>query len=173
MKRKIFMLSSAIFLAVSFSGAVCTGKEEAMKIKSSVFEHNQYLPKKYTCHGEGVNPPLDIEGIPSGAKSLALIVDDPDAPRGTYVHWVVFDIPLPGRIGENSVPGKLGTNTSGATDYVSPCPPSGVHRYFYKVYALDTLLNLSDSGITKGQLEKAMAAHILDKAEIVGLVEGR
>jgi Raf kinase inhibitor-like YbhB/YbcL family protein len=97
-----------------------------------------------------------------------LIADDPDAPMGTFVHWVVYDIPVAGRIEEDSVPGKQGINTAGRRNYVSPCPPSGTHRYFFKVYALDAELGLRE-GLSKEELEKAMEGHIMDKAEIMGL----
>jgi hypothetical protein len=139
-----------------------------MELTSLEFNNKEYIPEKYTCEGEGVNPPLLISGIPRDARSLALIVDDPDAPMGVWVHWVVFDIPVVSRIEENSVPGKLGITNSGRRDYHGPCPPSGIHRYFFKIYALDTKLNLSE-GISKGQLEKAMQGHILDKSELIGL----
>jgi len=139
-----------------------------MEITSPAFKHNEYMPAKYTCEGEDINPPLIISGIPERTKSLALIMDDPDAPIGVWVHWVVFDITPITRIEEKSVPGKLGTTNSGRKDYHGPCPPSGTHRYFFKIYALDTQLNLKE-GITKGQLEKAMQGHILGKAELIGL----
>jgi len=139
-----------------------------MEITSPAFKHNEYIPAKYTCEGEDINPAFVISGIPEGTKSLALIIDDPDAPIGTWVHWVVFDIPPIARIEENSVPGKLGITNSGRRDYHGPCPPSGTHRYFFKIYALDTLLNLKE-GISKGQLEKTMQGHILGKAELIGL----
>ncbi len=139
-----------------------------MKITSPAFENNQYMPQSLSCDGEGVSPELIISNIPEAAQGLALIVDDPDAPMGTFVHWVVFDMPLVSRIEENSSPGKLGATTAGTGEYVSPCPPSGTHRYFFKIYALDRLLNLKE-GISKGALEKAMQGHILGKAELVGL----
>ena len=139
-----------------------------MKIKSPEFEQNKFIPGKFTCEGLDINPELIIEDIPQNAQSLALIMDDPDAPMGTWVHWVVFDIPLASRIAENSVPGKLGITDSGRKDYHGPCPPSGTHRYFFKIYALDTTLNLKE-GVTKKDLEKAMQGHILDKAELIGL----
>ena len=139
-----------------------------MQITSPEFKHNEHIPAKFTCEGEDVNPALVIEGIPKDAQSLALIMDDPDAPMRTWVHWVVFDIPLISRIEENSVPGKLGVTTAGSKAYHGPCPPSGTHRYFFKIYALDTKLNLNE-GISKGQLEKAMQGHIVDKAELIGL----
>jgi len=140
-----------------------------MKIKSSAFENNKSIPARYTCQGEDINPPLTIEDIPGGAKSLVLIVDDPDAPMGTWVHWVVYDIPVVSRIDENSIPGKQGVNTARGRNYHGPCPPSGTHRYFFKIYALDKTLGLEDNKTTKASLEKAMEGHILDKAELVGL----
>ena len=139
-----------------------------MKLNSPAFENNQLIPSKFTCEGDDINPALIIDGIPEGTKSLALIVDDPDAPIGTWVHWVVFDIPIISKIEENSIPGKEGVNSAGRRNYHGPCPPSGTHRYFFKIYALDTVLNLKE-GINKGELEKAMQGHILDKVELIGL----
>ncbi|MDD5595229.1 MAG: YbhB/YbcL family Raf kinase inhibitor-like protein [Candidatus Omnitrophica bacterium] len=139
-----------------------------MKITSPEFSNNEYLAQRFSCDGEGINPTLEIADIPQGAKSLALIVDDPDAPMGTFVHWVVFDIPVITQIEEDSIPGKQGVNTAGKNSYVSPCPPSGTHRYFFKIYGLDTMLNLKE-GISKGALEKAMQGHILGQAQIIGL----
>lgn len=166
MNKKIFIV---FFIFVSLLlGKIAEGGE-AMKITSPEFGHNQLIPKKFTCQGEDINPALVIEGVPGDAKSLALIVDDPDAPLGTWVHWVVFDIPVTTtRIEENSVPGKQGRNDFRRENYGGPCPPSGTHRYFFKIYALDTMLNLEE-GIRKGALEKTMQGHILDKAELIGL----
>lgn len=141
-----------------------------MKLSSPAFEHNASIPLKFTCQGEGVNPALIIENIPEKTQSLALIVDDPDAPRKTFVHWVVYDIPVIGRIEENSVPGKQGANDAGGISYVGPCPPVGVHRYFFKIYALDKALNLKE-GVNKPSLESTMRGHILDQAELIGLYE--
>jgi Raf kinase inhibitor-like YbhB/YbcL family protein len=142
-----------------------------LRISSSAFEDNGNIPAKYTCDGMDVNPPLKIENAPGEARSLALIVDDPDAPRGIWVHWVVWNIdPKTVEIGENAVPkGSVqGMNDFEKRDYGGPCPPSGTHRYFFKLYALDTLLNFSsDAG--KAGLEKAMKGHILAQAQIVGL----
>lgn len=139
-----------------------------MELTSPAFKNNEFIPVKYTCKGQDINPQLDISGLPEKTKSLSLIVDDPDAPIGTWVHWVVFNIPVVGQIKENSVPGKLGITNSGKRDFHGPCPPSGTHRYFFKLYALDTELNLKE-GISKGALEKAMQGHILGRAELVGL----
>lgn len=139
-----------------------------MKLTSTEFENNGFIPGKYTCEGEGINPPLDIEGIPRQAVSLVLVVEDPDAPGGTWVHWLVYDIPVIGHIASNAFLGKQGINDSGRTDYIGPCPPSGTHRYFFRLYALDKRLDLKE-GLRKKELEKAMKSHVLDKAELVGL----
>lgn len=140
-----------------------------MKISSPAFKHNERIPSKFTCEGEDVNPALMISDVPAEAKSLALIIDDPDAPGKTWVHWVVYNIPAAIReIAENSISGKQGINDFGRLDFGGPCPPSGEHRYFFKLYALDITLN-SKEGITKKQLEEAMESHILSQTELVGL----
>jgi Raf kinase inhibitor-like YbhB/YbcL family protein len=144
---------------------------KGLQIVSPAFKHNELIPKKYTCDGKDVNPPLLIENIPPGAKSLALIVDDPDAPVGTWVHWVVWNIsPGTREIKEDSVPkgAEQGVNDFWKNDYGGPCPPSGTHRYFFKLYALDAVLNLG-SKAKKSDLEGAMKGHILEKAELIGL----
>ena len=143
-----------------------------MKITSPEFENNEYIPAKFTCQGDDINPALKIEDIPQEARSLALIVDDPDAPMGTWVHWVVFDMPVISEIEENTIPGKQGINDFGRKNYGGPCPPSGTHRYFFKIYALNAALRLKE-GINKGALEKALESHILDEAELVGLYKKR
>lgn len=145
-------------------------EEEFFQIKSSAFDQSSFIPLKHTCQGEDINPALIITGLPEGTKSLALIVDDPDAPMGTWVHWVVFNIPVTERVEENSIPGIQGINDFQKTNYGGPCPPSGVHRYFFKIYALDTMLDLNE-GVTKQELEAAMIDHILDNAELIGLYE--
>lgn len=144
------------------------GEEEKMKLTSKEFDHNGPIPKKFTCQGADVNPSLNIENIPEGAKSLALIVDDPDAPMGTWVHWVVFDIPVISEIAQESIPGKQGINDFGRRYWGGPCPPSGTHRYFFKIYALDSELGLEE-GVSKEDLEGAMQGHILDQAELIGV----
>lgn len=141
---------------------------EDMKLTSPEFKHNGFIPRKFTCQGDDVNPELIIEGLPDKAKSLALIMDDPDAPIGTWVHWVVYNISVISRIEEDSIPGTQGSNDFGRKNYGGPCPPSGTHRYFFKIYALDVQLNLPE-GLTKEGLEKAMEGHILAKAELIGL----
>ena len=146
-----------------------------MRLESSAFENNSFIPSKYTCDGENVNPPLKISGVPQKAKSLVLIVDDPDAPRGTWVHWTVWNISSQTtEIAENSVPqGAVeGMTDFGKPGYGGPCPPSGTHRYFFKIYALDTNLNLGSSAQVR-DLKKAIENHILDKAELIGLYSRR
>jgi Raf kinase inhibitor-like YbhB/YbcL family protein len=141
-----------------------------LTIKSPAFEANRQIPKKYTCQGQDINPPLTIEGTPPGAKSLALTLDDPDAPSGTFDHWVVWNIPpSTSRIAEQSVPGTEGFNSMRGHGYTGPCPPSGTHRYFFKVYALDMELGLGANS-SKKDLEKAIQGHVLAKGELIGLV---
>jgi len=132
------------------------------------------IPPEFTCDGSDVSPPLEISDAPASTKSLALIVDDPDAPVGTWDHWIVFNIPPSTRqIGKGTEPqGTPGKNSWGRTGYGGPCPPSGTHRYFFKSYALDGNLNLQP-GSTKKQIEAAMQGHIIAKAELVGLYKRR
>jgi len=143
-----------------------------LTITSSVFENNGFIPAKYTCDGADVNPPLKIQGIPEGTQSLVLIIDDPDAPMGTWDHWVVWNIPPVEKIDEDSVPGIEGPNSSNKRSYGGPCPPSGTHRYFFKVYALDTKLDLKPNS-RKKDVERGIKGHILAKGEIVGLYRRR
>jgi Raf kinase inhibitor-like YbhB/YbcL family protein len=139
-----------------------------LSVSSPAFEHNALIPAKYTCDGDDVSPPLTVEGAPEETRSLVLVVDDPDAPMGTWDHWVVWNIPPARSIAEDTVPGTEGLNTYRRHSYGGPCPPSGTHRYFFKVYALDIMLNLS-SNATKRELEKAMQGHVLAKGELIGL----
>jgi Raf kinase inhibitor-like YbhB/YbcL family protein len=138
-----------------------------LTIISSAFESNKLIPSKYTCDGDDMNPPLNIKGVPEETKSLVLIVDDPDAPMGTWDHWVVWNISPTDKIEDNSVPGIEGLNDFRKHSYGGPCPPSGTHRYFFKVYALDTKLNLNPNS-RKKDVEKAMENHILAEGELVG-----
>lgn len=142
-----------------------------MELSSPVFENGENIPAKYTCDGDNINPPLKIRGVPEEARSLALLVDDPDAPSGTFVHWVLYDIaPDTEVILENTQPGTSGTNSFQQDTYGGPCPPSGTHRYFFKLYALDRTLD-TGPGKTKEQLLQAMDGHILEEAELIGLYE--
>lgn len=146
-------------------------KKGNMKIESSAFQNNQSIPAKYTCDGENISPLLKISEAPEGAKSLVLISDDPDAPIGTWVHWTIWNIdPKTEEIAEASIPqGAVeGVTSFGKPGYGGPCPPSGTHRYFFKLYALDITLNL-DSSAKVSDIEQAVKDHVLDKAELVGL----
>jgi Raf kinase inhibitor-like YbhB/YbcL family protein len=139
-----------------------------MKLISPDVRNKKIIPRKFTCDGEDINPRLVIEDVPRGTKSLALIVDDPDSPMKTWVHWVVYDIPPVSRIDEDSIPGTQGMNDFEKMGYGGPCPRTGTHHYCFKLYALDTRLALKE-GANKRKLEQAMQGHILDKADLVGL----
>jgi Raf kinase inhibitor-like YbhB/YbcL family protein len=143
-----------------------------LEVTSPVFKHNGSIPLRYTSDGENVNPPLNIRGLPERTKSLVLIVDDPDAPMGTWDHWVVWNISPRDKIEENTIPGTEGINDFRRHSYGGPCPPSGTHRYFFKVYALDTILELSPNS-RKRDVERAIAGHTLAKGEIIGLYRRR
>jgi Raf kinase inhibitor-like YbhB/YbcL family protein len=166
----------AVISGVAFIGDAKGANMATLSVTSSAFNAGGSIPRKYTCEGEDIAPPLEWSGIPAGAKSLALIVDDPDAPdpkapQRTWVHWVVYDMPpattgLPegGALPAGAYEGK---NDWGRTGYGGPCPPIGRHRYFHKVYALDVVLgNLGQA--TKAQLEAAMKGHILAQAQLMG-----
>lgn len=144
---------------------------DTLKITSPAFQNNSHITSKYTCDGEDINPPLMIENCPQATKSIAIIVDDPDAPVGTWVHWVIWNIaPNVKEIKENTVPqGAVeGMNDFRKHSYGGPCPPSGTHRYFFKVYALDTVLGISPNS-NKADLEKAMKGYVLAQGQIIGL----
>ncbi|RMH97449.1 MAG: YbhB/YbcL family Raf kinase inhibitor-like protein [Calditrichaeota bacterium] len=147
----------------------------SITLKSSAFEDGGMIPAKYTCDGENVSPPLTWEGVPDEAKTLALICDDPDAPMKTWVHWVVFNIPTSVKELPENTPAirtlangaRQGINDFRRIGYGGPCPPGGTHRYFFKIYALDTELNL-EPGATKEDLLKAMEGHILAEGQLMG-----
>jgi len=139
-----------------------------LKITSPVFSNNETIPTKYTADGENISPPLNIEGVPEQTQSLVIIVDDPDAPAGTWTHWVVFNIdPKNTLIAENNIPGMQGMNDFKQNNYGGPSPPSGIHRYFFKVYALDIKLDIGE-GALLDNVKNAMNGHILAEGEIVG-----
>lgn len=146
-----------------------------MKISSSAFGHEDMIPVQYTCDGRNISPPLQWSGAPEDVQSFALICDDPDAPAGTWVHWVMFNIPptineLPENVPqleEISSLGKNGINDDGNFGYDGPYPPGGTHRYYFRLYALDAMLNLK-SGATKEVLLKAMKGHVLAEARVTG-----
>lgn len=147
-----------------------------MKITSSAFEHNQLLPSKYTCDGENVNPPLEFTDISDGAKSLVLIVDDPDAPGKVWVHWVLYNMsPNIAFIKENSKPGNAeeGLTDFGTKGWGGPCPPSGEHRYFFRLYALSEKLEDMPDFADKDIVVEAMHEKVLDQAELIGTYKKR
>ncbi len=148
-----------------------------LSIASPAFETSQPIPSRYTCDGEHVNPQLTISGVPDGAKSLVLIVEDPDVPKqlkpdGVFDHWVLFNVPPEtGTISENGSAGVSGVNGAGKNAYAAPCPPvqyePSEHRYFFKLYALDTILDLS-AGSSKAEVERAMVGHVIAEAQLLG-----
>ena len=146
------------------------------ELTSPAFAAGEPIPPRYTCDGDDVSPPLAWSDPPPGTQSLALICDDPDAPVGTWVHWVLYDLPADARELPEAVPadaelpggGRQGNNSWPRLGYGGPCPPSGSHRYFFKLYALDTVLDL-DAGASKKQVLGAMEGHVLAEAELMGV----
>lgn len=177
-------------LALTVLATACAGEEKAgptppatteevramtLELTSIAFSEGQPIPARYTCTGEDISPPLAWRGAPPGTQSFALIMDDPDAPGRTWVHWVVFNLPasatgLPAAIrSDGDLPGEAvhGQNSWRRNDYGGPCPPSGTHRYFFKLYALDTTLDLAP-GATKQQVLDALAGHVLAEGQLMG-----
>lgn len=146
-----------------------------IELKSKAFDNGGVIPEKYTCDGDDISPPLSWKSVPKETKSIALICDDPDAPTGTWVHWVVYNLPPDLReLKENIIPerkiengGIQGMNDFKKIGYGGPCPPGGTHRYFFKIYALDTVIDLGP-GATKSHLLIAMEGHILAKEDLMG-----
>jgi hypothetical protein len=174
----IFVIFSLLFFYQGKNKAnsmAMGGKNMEIKMTSFAFEEGGMIPKKHTCEGKDVSPPIAWGTVPSGTKALALICDDPDAPMGTWVHWVLFNLPGSAKELPESVPpqkilansAKQGTNDFRKIGYGGPCPPGGTHRYYFKLYALDTELNL-EPGATKSQLLKAMEGHILGEGQLMG-----
>jgi len=147
----------------------------SIKLTSTAFKEGEPVPRQYTCDGVNVSPPLEWSGVPKSAKTIAFIADDPDAPAGTWVHWVLYNLPsdnigmvenLPAT--ENLKAGGFqGKNDFGKIGYGGPCPPSGTHRYFFKIYALDSELPLK-AGATKAEVEKAMEGHVVAQGQLMG-----
>lgn len=167
MKYLIFIL---ILFILGCSNQNQIQKEaDNMKLTSLSFQEGEFIPSKFTCDDDDVSPHLIISDVPSNAKSLALIMDDPDAPMGTFVHWIAWNIPPDKKeiLEDEDLPNQ-GTTDFRKTGYGGPCPPSGTHRYFFKLYALDTLLDLKN-GSTKKDLENTMKNHIIDTAQLMGL----
>jgi Raf kinase inhibitor-like YbhB/YbcL family protein len=166
--KSIFFVLAVSALMIGLNELISFSEDMRMKIVSPEFDSSQLIPEKYTCQGKDINPKLILSDIPKEAKSLALIVDDPDAPNGTWTHWVVFDIPADStEIKEDTIPGIQGANNFGKNDWGGPCPPSGTHRYYFKAFALDKKLELKE-GAKRGEVEKAMKGHVLDEAELMG-----
>ena len=170
--KKTFLITLAIFSATIFQGcSTIPSSSTTMKLTSTAFENNKLIPSEYTCDGQGTIPPLQISAVPANAKSLALIVHDPDAPiAGGFTHWVMWNIPpqTPSIVTMLPAGAIEGQNGASKTGWYNPCPPSGTHHYEFKLYALDTMLQLEPT-TNKTALEKAMAGHILDEAMLVGL----
>ena len=166
MQRAI--IAGALAIALAAMAALAAGGKK-MKITSSAFQEGANIPSKFTCDGSDASPPLQIADIPPEATSLALIVDDPDAPSGLFTHWMVWNIPpQTSAVGEGNTPkGVQGTNDFGKSGYGGPCPPSGTHRYCFKIFALDRELDLP-FGAKRGQLDAAMKGHVVAQGELVG-----
>jgi len=146
-----------------------------MRLSSPAFEEGGKIPSKYTCDGENINPPLEISDRPSGAESLALVMEDPDVPThirqdGVWDHWIVFNMPPDTKeiLEGSEPPGTPGEGTGGNQNYSGPCPPDREHRYFFKLFALDSMLELKEKA-KKAELEKAMEGHILEKTQLMGM----
>ena len=172
MKLCYFLLGLAVLGSVAAEKA---GKDQ-MQLTSTAFSEGAAIPAKHTCDARDVSPPLKWSGVPAGTKSLTLIVDDPDAPGGTWVHWVIYDLPAAASELAEDTPksqylkggAKQGLNDFKRLGYGGPCPPHGKpHRYFFKLYALDTVLDLKP-GLTKKEIESAMEKHVVARAELVG-----
>ena len=149
---------------------------DVMRLFTSAFENGGAIPPKYTCDGENVSPPLEWSDVPGDATALTLIVEDPDAPRGTFVHWLIFDIPASehglaeavGIAGPEAGGGRQGRNGFGKLGYGGPCPPSGTHRYFFRLYALERKLNVR-SGVGRDEVDQAIrAGGVVAEAELMG-----
>lgn len=169
----------ALILALLFSNLIAPEELMSLSLTSTAFSHNGSMPSVYTCEGRNLAPPLQWRNLPGGTRSLVLIVDDPDAPdpdapKMVWVHWVLFNLPpeegsLPEGAGEEDLPpgAAAGKNDSGHDHYDGPCPPIGTHRYFFKLYALDSALGLKGHP-TKAQVVDAMKGHILEETELIG-----
>jgi Raf kinase inhibitor-like YbhB/YbcL family protein len=175
---KIALASTVLLLAAcNASPSPAAGPQEAamtLAITSTAFAQGKPIPAAYTCDGKSISPPLAWSGTPAGTRSLVLIMDDPDAPMGTFVHWVIYNIPaeamgLPEGVSQDAAladGSAQGQNSARRTGYTGPCPPGGTHRYFFKLYALDTTLSLSAAN--KESLLQAMQGHILAQGELMG-----
>jgi hypothetical protein len=161
-------LNLALILFYSF---ILHGKNMKLELTSSAFENNKNIPSKYTCDGINISPPLEWQNIPENTKTFSLIIEDPDAPVKTWIHWVVFNIPSKITNFDENIDASSfnqgATDFDARRDYGGPCPPSGTHSYHFKLYALDTIINLPN-GSTKEQLLQKMQGHILDQTTLIG-----
>ncbi len=166
----IKLIVLTILFSIFLVGCTVENKNrDIMKLSSEAFKQGELIPKKYTCQGANINPKLKFDDVPKNTKSFALIVDDPDAPMGTWVHWLVKDIPGNAKeIKENSIPRTQVTNDFGKENYGGPCPPSGVHRYFFKLYALNVETFEADD---KKEFYQQVKEHAIAKAELMGKYE--
>lgn len=167
--RRVLWLFGLSLLGACAQAQPAHGNLPDLNLRSPAFSYGERIPVRYTCDGEDLSPPLVWDAPPPGTQALVLIADDPDAPRGTWVHWVLYDIPPTAtQLAEGASLGQPGRNSWGRTGFVGPCPPPGKpHRYFFRLYALDTLLNLPP-GADKAQVERAMQGHILAQGEWMG-----
>jgi Raf kinase inhibitor-like YbhB/YbcL family protein len=171
----IMIISILAVCALRGTALAASKGGKSMEIMSPAFAMGGMIPPKYTCKGENVSPPLAWKGLPEGTESIAIITDDPDAPMGIWVHWVFYDIPAHVQALGESIPqekkppvgGIQGENDFRTIGYGGPCPPSGTHRYYFKVYALDTALGLPP-GATKKDVVKAMNGHVLGESVLMG-----
>ena len=161
-------IGACLATAIVASALFAAGTAQ-MKLSSPDFSEGANIPPKFTCDGGDTSPPLKIEGVPEQAKSLVLIVDDPDAPGGLFTHWLVWNVdPKTNSITEGNAPaGTQGKNDFGKTGYGGPCPPSGTHRYYFKIFALDQQLSLS-AGAKRKALDAAMKGHVIGQAQLMG-----
>lgn len=192
MKRKLLLWLAAVVLLVAACG---TGRDQkptptargqtkggkmAIDLKSPAFEEGSVIPTRYTCDGQDISPPLSWSSVPDDTRSLALVTYDPDAPGGTFVHWVLFNVPPDARELAEDIPDQerlpngaaQGVNGFGKVGYMGPCPPSGTHRYFFEIYALDTTLDLG-AGTTREDLDGAIQGHVLAEGRLMGTYQRR
>ncbi len=170
--RMLFCIIIILLYSCSPPDGNVIGGGMTLKLSSPAFADKQGIPSDYTCDGSDRIPPLEISGVPPNAKSLALVMDDPDAPMGTWDHWVVWNIPPATKRIDSEPEGTPGKNSWGKTGYGGPCPPSGTHRYYFKLYALDSVLDLP-AGSSKAALLSAMRGHILAEASLMGTYQRR
>jgi len=172
MRRLASLAAGIIIIFIILINIGCVEEERGfgnMKLSSQAFQNGESIPREYTCDDADVSPPLTFSEVPENVQSLALIMDDPDAPVGTWVHWLIWNIPpnTSGLAKGENITFSQGKNDFGKLDYGGPCPPSGTHRYYFKLYGLDTMLDLA-VGATKKQLEDAMEGHIIEEAQLMG-----